>query len=324
MLFIRDFFWTLSGGDKIIIEKCDVRTRMHFALLGISVFLILLLCFVACWFSFKNLFHSNLTGFFMACFFALLIFNLYLLMQTTISRNFLPVPEDVQITSKLGKILSLSIRLGFIAFLSVVVAKPIEEMFFSYKMDEAIAQFKEREILRHGHSLSRHYQEEKSRLETALAQYKALRDEKNVQRMNDELKSSLVQYEASLLRIRRISGESEYFLQRIRILCTDHPVSWMITFGFSCLFFLPVAIKFIISDKSGNYYRLKCEVDKSKILDHYHAFKKEYSGALLSACGKRIAFEENHDEPPFNIRPKQDKRAFLGQDALLDLLYGKQ
>jgi hypothetical protein len=323
------FYWLLSGADIYIIKECDQKTQNSFTILGVSVFAILISCLVASWHSFGTLFQSNIIGFIVALFFASVIFNLYLLLQTTISRNFLPSPLKYSIVKKFGSRLSLTIRLFFIVFLSIVTAKPIETFFFNKELEIAIGTFKQSQkdaFKRHVETL---YSTEIQKISNELEKEKQLlvfqtaKENKRIQKLSIALGHLKEKQINELSRLNALIDRSDYFIQRIRLLSTVIKSSWIITFLFTCLFLLPILMKFYISGKESRYYTLKCEKDATIILEHYEFFKKKYAGIFKTLTGKNIEYEETYEEAPFNTRRKQDSRDFKKEEELIRSVYDR-
>jgi hypothetical protein len=326
-LFEREFFWLLSGGDGVIIRKCDQNTQNQYTLTGVSVSVILVLCFISSWFAFKSLFNSHVVGISIALFFAAVIFNLYLLMQTTISRDFLPVPHNRDNASKFSKGLSLFIRLGFIVFLSIIVAKPIEEMILSSQIDKEIMSYKQNKI---DYYVSRvellHRQElvalkEKIKWQEYLILNSNNVDSKLLLELRQELMDLNNEMESEIHRTKLMINQSEYFIQRIKILSTNYRGYWLLTACFTAFFLLPIVLKFLISNKESQYYRQKSVLDEGIIINHYDEFKKKYTSTFKRLIDLDVSFEEKFEKPPFNVSPRKSQVEYKKQSDLLDLVY---
>ncbi|SDC80095.1 DUF4407 domain-containing protein [Niabella drilacis] len=150
---LRLFFCFFSGEDDFIIRKCNTRIQLFFALIGLLVQVV----FVLCWLS-AALFVSHIfdnarwvsipVGIIWAC----LVTLLYLLLLYTISPALLPVAQKkttiyngkkktvIIEEKKNGKkaLLGFSFlfRVGLIIFLAVVVAQPINVWVFAHNYEE--------------------------------------------------------------------------------------------------------------------------------------------------------------------------------------------
>ena len=151
---LRLFLCFFSGEDDFIIRKCNAKIQIAFAAIGTFVIFI----FIACWFS-ASLFTSHIfndqrwVSIPIGIFWALLITNLYLLLLYTISPAMLPVAKKKKIRES-GKIkkaisnqktttvssfrnLSLLLRIGTLIFLAIIIAQPLNVMFFGHSYKES-------------------------------------------------------------------------------------------------------------------------------------------------------------------------------------------
>ena len=138
---LRKFFWTLSGDDKNIIAKCNKSTRTRFTGIGVLVAVIFSLCFVSCFLAFTGLIQNFFIGIIIGLFFAWMITNIYLFLLYTLSKTGFPY-----IPNRNARFISVSIRLIFIAFISIIVSKPIESLAFSKQLTQDIQIFKQKKI----------------------------------------------------------------------------------------------------------------------------------------------------------------------------------
>lgn len=196
-------------------------------------------------------------------------------------------------------------------------------MMFSSFTDVELEQFKAGELQRYRQSADRRYNDLEQRISASIRQYEQIRDFDKVSELTGELHQARAERDTDLVKIQHLIGQSDYFIHRIRILCTSYPVSWVITTLFVCIFLAPVIIKFIISGKESQYHRYKCLEDQSIITNHYHELRKRYPLTFLHVTGKKINLEEKYHEPPFNVSRIKDEHTFSSQDDLLALLYGK-
>jgi hypothetical protein len=134
-------FWTLSGDDLSIIEKCKFSTRARFTWIGILVFLVFSICFISCYFAFKQLFQNNYIGIPIGIFFSWMITNIYLLLLYTLTKSSLPYAK-----SKLTRTISVTIRVFFVIFIAIIISKPIESLLFNNRLNFEIDSFKTKKL----------------------------------------------------------------------------------------------------------------------------------------------------------------------------------
>jgi hypothetical protein len=150
---LRLFFCFFSGEDDFIIRKCNARVQISFAIIGLSVLLILSWCFISAFYFTEHLFHNQIADIVVGLIWALLITNLYLLLLYTISPALLPVAQKKIIVHKGRKrkviiknaikernpfqSFSFLFRTGLITFLAMLMTQPINVMFFAPSYEEA-------------------------------------------------------------------------------------------------------------------------------------------------------------------------------------------
>ena len=173
---LRKFFWTLSGDDKNVIAKCNKSTRSRFTGIGVLVAVIFSLCFASCFLAFTGLLQNLWIGIVIGLFFAWMITNIYLFLLYTLSKTGFPY-----IPNKTARFVSVSIRLIFIAFISIIVSKPIESLIFSKPLAQDIQVFKQEKIKRYT-QLTHEY------LDKEIQEYKKL-----LTGSNDEFYSRLIE-----------------------------------------------------------------------------------------------------------------------------------
>jgi hypothetical protein len=136
--YFLNFLCILSSEDYRIIEKCNHQTRYKFALIGFWVLMIFSLCFFSSLYAIIQIFNAGLIGIPLGFFFAWMITNIYLLLLYTLSKNVLPHTPSQQ-----GRAASIFVRLFFISFIAMFIAKPFEAMLFNSYLKQDIASFKE-------------------------------------------------------------------------------------------------------------------------------------------------------------------------------------
>lgn len=130
---LRLLLWTFSGEDDYIIRKCSNKIQGEFAVIGVWVITIILLCGVSTYLFFDSVFHSVAIGIFTSIIWVLMLLNLYLLVLYTISPTILPSKKDKQgravafqhVKIETGALISLIGRLLFLALVAVIMAQPL-------------------------------------------------------------------------------------------------------------------------------------------------------------------------------------------------------
>ena len=305
---LRKFFWTLSGDDKNIIAKCNKSTRTRFTGIGVLVAVIFSLCFVSCFLAFTGLIQNFFIGIIIGLFFAWMITNIYLFLLYTLSKTGFPY-----IPNRNARFISVSIRLIFIAFISIIVSKPIESLAFSKQLTQDIQIFKQKKI--------NHYiKSTNSYLDKEINEYKKLltgTDDDFYLNLIENREKKKLSYTNSM---EKLVSKSNYYIQGIIILNKKYPLSWFITVFVLILFIIPTYLKIFIH-KDSIFYKTKHYVESHLVKYEYELFKEKYNGIFNSKYGLDLHYDEHFSDAPFNTKRKINKRELLKEDDLLDSLY---
>jgi predicted PurR-regulated permease PerM len=308
MIKLRKFFWTLSGDDSNVIAKCNKITRRRFSGIGVLVGIIFCLCFISCFLAFTGLLQNLWIGIIIGLFFAWMITNIYLFLLYTLSKTGFPY-----IPNRSARFISVSIRLIFIAFISIIVSKPIESLTFSKPLAQDIQVFKQEKI-------KRYTQLTNSYLDKEISEYKKLltgsNDEFYLRLIEDREKNKL----SLTSSMERLVSKSNYYIQRIIILNKKYPISWAITAFVLVLFIIPTYLKIFIH-KDSIFYKTKHYVESHLVKYEYELFKEKYNEIFTCRYGLDLHYDEHYTDAPFNTTRKEKKRELLKEDDLLDSLY---
>ena len=305
---LRKFFWTLSGDDKNVIAKCNKSTRSRFTGIGVLVAVIFTLCFVSCFLAFTGLLQNLLIGIVIGLFFAWMITNIYLFLLYTLSKTGFPY-----IPNRTARFISVSIRLVFIAFISIIVSKPIESLIFSNSLAQDIQIFKQEKIKRYN-QITNEY------LDNEIKEYKRLltgsKDEFYLRLIEDRERKKLTLTTS----MERLVSNSNYYIQGIIILNKKYPLSWFITVFILIIFIIPSYLKIFIH-KDSIFYKTKHYVESHLVKYEYELFKEKYNEIFNLKYRLDLHYNEHYSDAPFNTKRKDNKRELLKEDDLLDSLY---
>lgn len=308
LMKIIKFFWKLSGDDVNVIDKCDTSTKKRFTVIGILVALIFIMCFISCYFAFTRLLQNLWVGILIGLFFAFMITNIYLFLLHTLSKTGFPY-----IPNKTARFISVSIRLIFIAFISVIVSKPIESLFFSKKLKQEIQAFKIEKIERYNKKTSNY-------LDKEINDYKKMLIGNNDKFYLDLIKDRQQKKKILLSSMEELVNTSNYYIQGIIILNNKFPSSWFITILVLIFFISPTYLK-IFLHKDSVFYKTKHNLESNLVQCEYDLFKKRYHQILIQKYGMNVHYIEHYSDAPFNTKMKIIKRDFLKEDDLLEILY---
>ena len=314
-MYLIKFFWTLSGDDKFIIEQCDSKVQNRFTLIGVFVFLIFLICFISSFIAFDKFFNSKYLGIPLAMFFAWMITNIYLLVLYTLSKNSFPVISDY----KYSKAISLLVRIGFIAFMSVMISKPIETIIFSNKLELNIQEFKRKQIIEYEKLTNEYYDEEVATIELILKNSKS-----NNADYEKIIKRSKIERDESISSMKKIVDNSNYYTKSIIMMNMKYPECWFITLIMIIIFLYPISQKRFIGENKEyeEFNSQKSKLEIELVTDSYHWFKHQYSKIFRKKFSKEFQFTESYIDPPFNTVKKEKLSIdFLDESKFIIDLY---
>lgn len=309
---------TLSGDDWGIIKVCSTERQRNFALIGLFVLIIFLLCFGSSYFTFTKLFQSYWIGVPVGLFFAWMITNIYLLLLYTLTKNLLP-----HIKSKGGRFLSVALRLIFVWFIAIVVSKPLEVLLFAIPVGTEIETYKQEQLQRYTGITEQYFENEVKDLRAAIQQQLRLNNGVNT---NEIVKENLLIQKREnekidlVLRMRELIDHSNYYVQSIIILNTKYPICWLISIFVMAVFTIPIYLK-DFTPRNGLFYRRKEDIEITLIKEEYAQFKMRYSTLFQEIYNVKLEFAEPFEDPPFNTIRKVDTRRFQSQDTLLREIY---
>lgn len=307
-MILKQFFWTLSGDDVNVIAKCNNKTKRRFTSIGILVALIFTLSFTSCYFAFTKLLQNFWGGILIGLFFAWMITNIYLFLLYTLSKTGFPY-----VPNKFARFISVGIRLIFIAFIAIIVSKPIESIIFSKQIEYEILTFKKEKIERYTKTTSNYIDKEILEYEKLLV---GKNDEfyLNLIKNRNERKSSLI---ASM---NKLVNKSNYYIQGIIILNNKYPICWLITILIISMFIIPTYLKIFIH-KDSIFYKTKHYVESHLVKYEYELFKEKYNEIIRHNYGIDVRFTEHYSDAPFNTKRIVNKREIHKEEDLLASLY---
>jgi hypothetical protein len=313
--------WWFAGEDPYVLSQCSKKLRRKFSFIGILVVLISVISATGIAFGVEQILNSTTADIIIGVYFALFVFILYLFVLHTLSRNVLP-NEGVDWT---GKIISYSIRIGFLIILGILVAQPLNYLLFKKVVDNELVAFKNLEVSEYNQKLNIKY---------ANILSKARPNFKFKPQIFKEIEKN------NRLKIRELRGflenqkERNYFIRKILIQNTlfysikssqpeiNKPLvisSWLVTIFLVGIFIIPVFLKIFISI-SSEYYQIKRRIQTKVIDSHYWSFRKKYQQLLLKKYPEAdLSFPSLYMDPPYNTKRKS-KPELLGQDAFIKWL----
>jgi hypothetical protein len=315
---LKRFFWVLTGDDFNVIGKCSERTKRHFTIIGILVAFIFSLCFLSCYLAFSQLFRNIYVGVPVGLFFAWMITNIYLFLLYTLSKTGFPY-----IPNKTARYISTTIRVIFIAFIAIIVSKPIERLVISEQLELELEAFKKDKLELYKNSTQEYFDEEIIIIKNLITQKETLNsviDETEKSNFEKLIHSKEAERDRLIKSMEQLVEKSEYYIQGIVILNSKFPICWFFTFSVIIIFIIPAYLKIYIH-KDSIFYRTKHYVESHLVRYEYELFKERYRRIFRYRHGIEVQYTELYTDPPFNTIRKTDDKKTLTESDLLDSLY---
>ena len=296
-----------------------------------GIFLLLLFCLslasngYAFFMIFGNLFFSL----FIALFCSLFFLNIYRLILASTGSRLLP-----HLQKKRRPILSYFFKLSYILFFTVVSSKPLEVFIFTKPIETKLAAYEAAQIADfraqidnlNGQEIAtltklvQEYETELTQIESELGQAKDKFSRSYLVSTQEQLIEKISGPKARLTQLtsenarnmahykKKISA-SPHFIQRLKILFSDYPLSWLITLGIFIIFGMPFFYRlgFVLrrKEKATTYERQKAAIEDQIIRSAYQNFKAQYQKALKQQTGQDLSFYEYCEDPPYNTVRRQ-------------------
>ncbi|MEZ5003443.1 MAG: DUF4407 domain-containing protein [Chitinophagales bacterium] len=315
---LRKFFCTLSGADYSIIRKCSLEVQNLFRATGMFVFGIFIMCFISSYITFENLLHNKIGGIAIAIFFSWMITNIYLLLLYTLSKNTFP-----HIKNSKASLISIAMRLIFICFIAIIVAKPIEIKIYAIPLKKEIQNYKYQKIDKYTQSTISYFDDETNNLKLIIDKQKeisSISSDATIDQYQKLIKKKEIQKVELIHSMETLVNNSDFFLQRISILSCKYESCWLFTLAIIIIFLMPVYFKKRI-EKYEEYFKIRSYIENRLVNDEYALFKEYYHSILINGFNIDIHYSETYIDPPFNTIRKKDNRQFLKEDDLISELY---
>ncbi len=303
-------------------EKIDTKSNYIYPFC-LSIILTLLLSIIGFFYAIYNTTESLFLGILLSIFFSLLIINIYRLVFS-ISEGEL---------NKYDKFIDISrfiLKRGFlIVLLGLFVSKSVEVYLFKNQLDYFVDNYKKELKSDFNYTIEIG---QKNDVEIINSDFKnKIADDILFDRSSIE-KNKLyeIQRDSLLSEIQSIAdsrnliidskiNDSSFFITKIRLLSNNIPISWLITIIIILIFLSP--FYFFLTTPLFTFYDLKCSnLSKSIINDEYVSFKNKYSSLILKKTGKKINFQENYIDPPFNKIKKKSSFKTLNKGSIIEWL----
>lgn len=306
--------WVWSGEDSCLLRQCEIRVKLLFAVIGLMVLAVFAFCLCAALYATIQLTDSQVAGWVIGLFFALMMSNLYLLILFTLSRNVLRHHK-----AKYGLDASRILRFSFLLLIAALVSKPLEYWMFREENRALVEIYKQERTVAHHQKVEALYLDRKKECERILQSSMLSTD---LQTRYSERLAALEQAEKhDKEKIDQLLARSHFFIQGMRLHHRHHPGTWWFTLITMLVFTAPAIAKLFIPFRSM-YIRRRVDLERSKVRLEYQRMVQEYTGLFHQNTGRRPAFPEPFLDPPFRLR-KRPEPAFdpQKQEAFIKDLY---
>lgn len=308
---IYRFLWKVVGEDHQLLIPCDKRTRNIFAISGLLFLIFLVIGVLAYRFVFNGIFKIPTVSWVLALIWAAIIFNIYKLNLSTFSAD--------RPNYNGGYIMSLFVRLIFMALIGITLVKPLEAWVFYDLMNDGLARVSSEKMARSIDVSDRYFsaeigivEHELSSLEEQVAAGRISIQEEAFAALEAKKKQLATEQSAMRKETDLLFQPSELFFLGLLELNRNHPWLWLLSLFLLTLFLSPLLLKFSISPQS-TYTRDKLLVQKRMILEEYDRFRKLYPELFHRVGHTEIIWEENYTDAPFN-KKRQRKDYHLGEE----------
>lgn len=305
IIMLKERVYRLAGDDWGIIRNCNYSTQSRFFRIGLFVPLIFIFCFFSSFYTFRHLFGSLLFSLCFSLFFSWMISNIYRLLLYTLTKSALP-----DFKYRTSGVSALFVRVISVCFISLIISVPIESCFYSDVLDEDMNVHRTNERKSNREKIMCYYQLQYNEIK------KLSKDRIFVAQFIERKERERLWVTDNMY---HLVDASNYYLQRIRFLCTRHRSCWFITGLFMLLFNLPVYMKYAIQD--SDYYQKKGVIEQRIVEVNYYAFKRIFSSIFKRKYELDLMFCEPYKDAPYNMIRKSDDRSFLTENQFLSELY---
>lgn len=285
---------SLIGAEYELLRKAGGNVMLKFYTASATIVLIAFTSMVSIVYLVELMFHSRIAEVILSILITGLFILMYIFLILTISNN-------------AGRKTIFSIanitRFGFVIFMAMMIAKPLELYIFREPLREELQAYKENSKNDHAGKIKSQFSEEILSCERKLQYYRKNNTGKifdeDIGRL-DSIVATLKAKESKLISAAyAMIDKSDYFIQQLRLLHVNHPSTWGITALLVLVFLLPGYLIFSIS-RDNTYYPLKEEYEKRIVSREYLAFTNKYTQIFQTRHGIEKVYYTRYEDPPFN------------------------
>lgn len=302
----RKFIWkagpksliSLIGVEHELLRKAGQSVLLRFYTASVIIVGIAILSIVSVFYLVELMFHNSMAEVVLSILLTGLFILMYIFLILTISNN-------------AGRKASFSIsnvtRIGFIMFMAAMLSKPVELFIFQKSINMKLEEFRARVESDHSDKIRSQYSAEMALLEKKLDYYESNNLEKSfddqIAGLQSKINRCMSQQNQLIRKTKEKLRKSDFVIQQMKILHSDHPWTWGFTILVVFLYLLPGYLIFSIS-MDDSYYPIKEKYEKEIISREYWVFLKKYSEIFSGKFGLNVEYYSKFEDPPFNTRLK--------------------
>ncbi len=307
-----------SGEDYQVMKESDQGLIVRFAVIGLFVAFIFLLCFYSTYFAFTQILDDSIGSIMVGLFFALMITNIYLLLLYTLSKNSFPANNTI-----IGKVASRGVRLLFVSFIALIISKPIEVRLYENILDKEVREYKAGAVEKFTKTTDTLHEREVANMRYLISHSQALNSTNTTELVdfyNAQIRQKEKQRDKAIETATLKIWTANFFLQKVVFLVKNHSESWFITLLCILIFLTPATLKNLLGTKAS-YNQLKKDIELRLVLEEYEIFKKNYTSIFENKFGLKFTWRERFADPPFNTIPIHTSIDYRTQEDLISQLY---
>lgn len=301
---------SLIGIDYSIVKDAGEENIHKFYFAGLLVITILLLSFFSVFYAFELMFHMWYAEIFLALFFSLMFFTIYVLLIQTFSKEVLPKSQFRPFFN-----LSNLSRMGFVFLISFIISQPIKIFLFRDKLESGVNSYKAQLSNGFDQNLNLLHRDDLFKLDAEKSREVQMYgvDHPSVKAIDQKIQLIEAKMLREQIEVRAKISSSDFFVKRI-LLSNQYASAWLICAVVIAIFGIPVFLIYSISSNS-RYYRIKKNKEFTLVNNHYNHFKNKYSEVFSSKFSiTGITFYESYLDAPFNTIKKTPPHMLSQED----------
>lgn len=299
-------FIRLAGGDYFLVMRADPALARKYAIAGVLMLGLLLLSLTSVFYGMDLLFHNWPAELGLSCFIACLFCFIYVFLMTTFTRR---ASGSYLTTSNI-------VRIFFVVFIALLVAKPLEVWLFNARIEKSVAERKE--IIRQEYRAGAYqlYQRDLQALEKKRERIleKPFYEAEELTPVTEALDRINTKIQESEVLLERRLAHTSLLIYRIQTVC-GYPAAWLFSLVVIGIFLLPGLLVYTVANDS-RYVESKQRKERQLITDEYTSFLLRYK-MILGKWDEAVTHYSVYADPPFNTQRKVQP-VHAGQDSFFE------